>query len=186
MSGLEGGLKLYGGLGLRFTRESDQEYLLDLFVSSRPWLRDTSDDRDFLRTVFEQQYRGLRASLEARYPQHLDFIVQRTGQDIGRLILDLGYNDWRVSELQLDERVRGKGVGTDLMRSLQAAAANAMVPITLAALMVSPQAQAFYARLGFIVVADNPPVVEMAWAPPGWSGSIAVAGTPRQAPAAPA
>lgn len=177
MPGLDGSLQLYGGLSLRAARPADQDFLLDMFVASRPWLNAASQDRDFVRTLYEQQYRGLQAALEERYPQHLDFVLERTGQAVGRVILDLGYADWRLSELQVHPLAQGKGIGSDLIRSLQAAAANAGMPLTLATLMVMTRAQEFYRRLGFRVVGQNPPAVELAWFPPGHPGA-APAGAP--------
>jgi ribosomal protein S18 acetylase RimI-like enzyme len=169
-------LKLYGGLALRLARPADRDFLLDLFIASRPWLDFTSQDREFVREIFEQQYRALQAGLEHRYPEHLDFVLERTGQAVGRVILDLAYTDWRLSELQIHPLARGKGIGSDLVRSLQTAAAGSAVPITLATLMVLTRAQSFYRRLGFRVVGHNPPSVELAWFPPQHPGAAAPAG----------
>ncbi|UHC15074.1 GNAT family N-acetyltransferase [Methylobacterium currus] len=168
MAAPSGSLPLFGGLGLRPPRPSDQAFLLQLFVESRPWLSLAGDDRDMLQALYEQQYAALRAGLETAYPEHLDFILERTGQAVGRVLIDLGRADWRLSELQVAAAARGKGIGTDLVRSLQAAAERVRLPITLSTPMVgATDGRALYERLGFRVTAVRPPHYAMAWSPPG-------------------
>ncbi len=161
-----GSIPLLGGLDLRPIRPTDQDFLLQLFVESRPWLTWAADDRDFLQALYEQQFKALRAGLETVYPEHLDFVVERTGQAVGRLVVDLGYADWRISELAIVAAARGKGIGTDLVRSLQAAAESVRLPITLSTPMVgATDGRSLYERLGFQVTAVRPPHYDMAWIP---------------------
>ncbi|AWN45728.1 N-acetyltransferase [Methylobacterium terrae] len=162
-----GSIPLVGGLGLRPVRPADQAFLLDLFVETRPWLSWASGDRDFLQALYEQQYRTLRAGLEAMYPEHLDFIVERTGQAVGRLAVDLGQADWRISELGILAAARGKGIGSDVVRSLQIGAERMRLPLTLSTPIYGTDARPLYERLGFRVTAIRPPHYEMAWYPPG-------------------
>lgn len=179
MASQTGSLPLFGGLGLRPIRPSDQDFLLRLFIESRPWLSWADTDRDVLQALYEQQFRAMRAGLESVYPEHMDFIVERTGQAVGRLVVDLGYADWRISELAIVAAARGKGIGTDLVRSLQAAAESVRLPITLSTPMVgATDGRSLYERLGFQVTAVRPPHYDMAWLPacrkaPQPAGSIA-------------
>lgn len=166
MASPAGSLRLFGGLALCPIRPSDQGFLLQLFIESRPWLSLVDLDRDALQALYEQQYRVLRAGLESVYPEHLDFIVERTGQAVGRLVVDLGYADWRITELAIVQAARGKGIGTDLVRSLQAAAEQQRLPITLSTPMAgATDGRSLYERLGFQVTAVRPPLYEMAWLP---------------------
>ena len=48
MASQTGSLPLFGGLGLRPIRPSDQDFLLQLFIESRPWLSWADTDRDVL------------------------------------------------------------------------------------------------------------------------------------------
>jgi ribosomal protein S18 acetylase RimI-like enzyme len=161
-----GSIPLLGGLGLRAPRPADQDFLLQLFVESRPWLSWAADDRDVLHALYEQQFKALRAGLETAYPEHLDFIVERTGQAVGRLAIDLGVRDWRISELAIVAAARGKGIGTGLVRSLQMAAEQQRLPITLSTPMAGAiDGRSLYERLGFQVTAVRPPLYEMAWLP---------------------
>lgn len=166
MSKFSGAFTLYGGLSLRLVAPADEDFLVQLFIDVRPWLSWVEGGRDFIRHLYEEQYKIMRAGQEGVYPEHLDFIIEKAGQRIGRLVIDLGYADWRISELQLVSQVQSKGIGSDLLRSLQAAAGNATMPITLSTPMDVFSAKIFYERLGFRVTAVEPPVFHMAWFPP--------------------
>lgn len=167
MAGITGSFTLLGGLSLRSTTPVDEDFLLQLFIDVRPWLAWAEGDRDFIRALYEQQYRVMRTGQEAIYPEHLDFIIEKTGQRVGRLVIDLGYADWRVSELQIIAKAQGKGIGSDLLRSLQKAAGSSMMPLTLSTPMYWFSALQFYQQLGFCVMANDPPYYHMAWFPPG-------------------
>lgn len=166
MTGIAGSLRLYGGLSMRFATPADQDFLLDLFIEARPWLGLADGGRDFIRFLYEDQMRITRLGAEARYPQHLDFVVEKTGQSVGRLIVDLGYTDWRIAELQIRAAARGKGIGSDLIRSLQTSAESGRMPLTLStptSMGIAP----LYQRLGFRVMEVVEPMCHMAWFPPG-------------------
>lgn len=167
MAGFAGSLALPGGLGLRFTAPSDENFLLELFIEARPWLSWAEGDRDFLRTLYEQQYKTMRAGQESIYPEHLDFIIEKAGDRVGRLVVDLGYSDWRVSELQVLTKARGTGIGSGTLRGLQMAATSMLLPITLSTPMVGSHGRQVYERLGFRVTSIAPPHYHMAWFPQG-------------------
>jgi len=165
MASPPGSIPLLGGLDLRHTGPRDMPFLLDLFREARPWLAWADLDRDAIQALYEQQYRAMRAGQESLYPEHLDFVVERTGQAVGRLIVDLGYADWRVSELQIVAAARGKGIGSSVIRSLQQAAGSQRMPITLSTPMFGSDGRAVYERLDFRVTAIRPPHYDMAWSP---------------------
>ena len=167
MAGFAGSFALPGNLGLRFVAPSDENFLLELFIEARPWLSWAEGDRDFLRTLYEQQYKTMRAGQEAIYPEHVDLVIEKAGDRVGRLVIDLGYSDWRVSELQILTRARGKGIGSDVLRGIQMAAGKMLLPITLSTPMVGSHGRQVYERLGFRVMAVDPPHFHMAWFPPG-------------------
>lgn len=167
MAGFAGSFALPGNLSLRFAAPSDETFLLELFIEARPWLSWAEGDRDFLRSLYEQQYKAMRAGQEAIYPEHVDLVIEKSSDRVGRLVIDLGRADWRVSELQILARARGKGIGSDVLRGIQAAAASMLVPITLSTPIAGSHGRQVYERLGFRVTAVDPPHFHMAWAPVG-------------------
>ena len=163
----QGKLQLFGGLALRQTRAEDSVFLMDMFITARPWLCESSGDPDFVRFLYEDQYRINRNGLETLYPEHLDFLIERTGQSVGRLTLDFGRSDWRISILEIHPQARRKGIGGDLVRSLQKAASGPKMVLSGAALAYPPGGLDFWVRQGFRVMAMRPPILEIAWYPPG-------------------
>lgn len=184
MAGFTGSFALPGNLSLRFVAPSDETFLLDLFIEARPWLGWADGEKDFIRNLYEQQYKTMRAGQEAIYPEHMDLVVEQAGDRIGRLVVDLGYSDWRVSELQILTRARGKGVGSNVLRGLQMAAAKMLLPITLSTPMMGSHGRQVYERLGFRVMSVDPPHFHMAWFPQGHP-MAATAGTAAVASAGP-
>ena len=152
---------------MRQSRTEDIQFLLAMFMAARPWLAETSDDPDFVRFLFEDQYRIARLGVGHLYPEHMDFVIERTGQAIGRLTLDFGYSDWRISIMEIHPEARRKGNGADVVRSLQRGAAGQKMALTGAALTYPPGALEFWMRQGFRVIASRPPHVELVWCPPG-------------------
>ncbi|MFV3078026.1 GNAT family N-acetyltransferase [Niveispirillum fermenti] len=170
MGGFQGTLPLLGGLSLRHPRPADDDFLLELFMDARPWLGQAHHDRDFIRMLYEQQYSAMRTGQETRYPQHLDFVVEKLGQPVGRIVMDLGRYDWRVAEVEIHRLARGKGVGTNLLRSLQGTAMQLRLPMTLSVNQAETRVHWFYYRLGFELLSQAPPMLELVWLPPGHPG----------------
>lgn len=167
MNGFTGSFALGNGLDLRLVRTSDQELIFKLFIETRPWLSWAEGKPDFIRYLYEQQFTTMRAGVESVYPDHLDFIIERLGSPVGRTIIDLGYADWRISELQILKQARGNGIGSNVIRGLQAAASNGNIPLTLSTPTFGSNGFPIYQRLGFQIVQAQPPMIHMAWFPPG-------------------
>lgn len=165
MRGFDGTFAFPGGVGIRFTRPEDEPFLLQLFIEARPWLSWAEGERDFIHGLYEQQYKVMRAGQEARYPEHLDFVIDRLGTAVGRVVVDLGYVDWRISEIQISQKARWVGIGTHVIRGLQTAAQKACVPITLSTMMFGSQSRTLYQRMGFQLSSTEPPFHHMIWYP---------------------
>ena len=166
MAGFSGSFALPGNLALRFTGVDDEPFLFQLLKESRPWLSWAEGSSDFLRVVHEQQFNAIQTGLGQAYPEHMDMIIEDCGIRVGRLVVSLGYSEWRLSELQLLKAAQGKGIGSGVIRSLQAAAARLSLPITLSTPMFGSHGPHVYHRLGFQVTDVSPPHYNMRWVPP--------------------
>jgi GNAT superfamily N-acetyltransferase len=156
-----------GGIALRFARPSDQDFLLKMFMAARPWFDWTTLPPDGIRHLYEDQMRITQAGAGAHYPEHLDFIIERTGQDIGHLMIDLGYGDWHISSFELHPETRGKGLGSEVIRGLQAGCTAQKLPLTVSTLESLNGALRFYGRAGFAMIVHRSPMVHLGWCPPG-------------------
>lgn len=162
-----GKFQLPGNLGLRLARPEDRDFFLDLFIEARPWLGLDDREADFIRFLYEDQLRITNLGTGSVYPEHLDFIIESAGTPCGRMRIDLGYADWRISDLQVRLAARGKGVGEGVLRAVQEIAAKPLMPIALSTPSMTGSARGFYERLGFVVREIRHPMLEMIWYPPG-------------------
>jgi GNAT superfamily N-acetyltransferase len=167
MTAFAGAIPMLGGLSLRFAAPSDRDFLLELFMAARPWFNWSTLDLDAIHALYEQQWKITREGTGAMYPEHLDFVVEKTGQAVAHLVVDLGYHHWRITQLEVHAQARSKGIGSDVVRSLQAAAAKFSHPLTVSAMMADPDALRFWGRMGFGAVAQAAPMLQLAWFPPG-------------------
>lgn len=167
MTAFAGAIPMLGGLSLRFVKPSDEDFLLELFMAARPWFNWSTLERDAIRTLYEQQWHITRQGTGAVYPEHLDFMVEKTGQTVAHLVVDLGYHDWRITQLEVHPLARAKGIGSDVVRGLQAGAARFMMPLTVSAMIAAQGAVRFWGRMGFGLTAETPPMLQLAWFPPG-------------------
>ena len=167
MSALTGAFELDGGVGLRLVRPSDRDFLFRLFVDSRPWLSWVEGSRDFIHFLYEEQYKAMTVGQGSVYPEHMDLLIEHLGEAVGRVVVNLGYGNWRIAELQIRAAAQGRGTGSRVVRGLQAAALRVGVPITLSTPMHAFGARQLYERLGFSVSSADGAAYQLIWHPPG-------------------
>lgn len=152
-------------LHLRPQRDGDQVFLASLFESTRGELRLIDAAPDFIEELIELQFRAQREGYGAQFPNAMYFIVEWQGQSVGRAAVDFGPNEIRLIDLALLPAARGKGLGANVIRALQMAAAKASAPLTLTVAQNNPRAAQLYAGLGFHLEAHSPTHALLAWYP---------------------
>ena len=108
---------------------------------------------------------GLRRSVEQsmqRVVQSLEVaqIIEQSGSAIGVLKVLRNADQWELYQIQLMPAYQGKGIGSQIIRSLVAEAKAAGVSIRLGVLRANP-ARKLYERLGFVVVSEKEHGYEM-------------------------
>jgi ribosomal protein S18 acetylase RimI-like enzyme len=68
--------------------------------------------------------------------------------------------EWTIDQIQLEPEFQSRGMGTEIVRNLQASAQAAGVRLTLKVLKVNP-ALRLYERLGFKVVGEEEGIYAM-------------------------
>jgi ribosomal protein S18 acetylase RimI-like enzyme len=81
-------------------------------------------------------------------------VIEQRGVPIGLWKVVRSPDEWKVLQVQLLPSRQGRGIASDLLRTLLAEANAASVPVTLNVLKVNP-ARRLYERLGFQVVGEN-------------------------------
>ena len=154
-----------GQISFRPVRDSDRDFLMSLYASTRAWERQHTTWSDsewaaFLTGQFDAQDRHYRMTfLGAAF-----LIVQLDGADIGRLYLDRQDECLRIVEITLTPEKRGIGIGTDILRSLMNEAHGGKVPIRMSVEQSNP-ALALYLRHGFRPKGNVQDRIELEWLP---------------------
>lgn len=153
------------GFALRGETAGDEPFLERLFVSVRAaeleamgWPEETM--RTFLASQFAFQNRHYGDAYAGA-----DFgIVVHDGDPVGRLYLFRSAGEVRLVDVSLLPEWRGGGLGTALLRGVQAEAAAEGRTVSLHVDMTNP-AQNLYRRLGFAETGTHGPSWHMVWRP---------------------
>ncbi|KAF1009726.1 MAG: hypothetical protein GAK28_00370 [Luteibacter sp.] len=155
-----------GGTGfhLRAAGTDDLPFLRQLYAHSRaeemkgvPWPE--AAKHRFLDSQFELQH----THYLSHYPDADFFILERDGHPMGRLYVDDRDGNLHVIDISLLVSMQGKGIGTDVLASLQATAVSRGFGVTLHVSRFNPRAQALYERLGFMVTGTSDTHTAMRW-----------------------
>lgn len=154
-----------GMVGFRPIHDEDAPFLYQLYASTREWefqhsIWSEADKQDFLQGQFKAQ----DLHYQQAFPNALRLIIQLDGADVGRLYLDKADDHLRIIEFTLSPESRGRGVGTDILRSLLNEAQGGKVPVRLHVEMNSP-ALRLYQQHGFVQTGVNADRLAMEWRP---------------------
>ncbi|WP_433076808.1 N-acetyltransferase family protein [Dactylosporangium sp. CA-052675] len=98
--------------------------------------------------LLAMQFDAQRRHFRSAWPRAVDGVVEAAGEPVGRLYLDRGPAAFTVLDVALLAGARGTGIGTALLRGLQAEAAALGRAIELRVVSGNP-ARRLYERLGF-------------------------------------
>lgn len=154
-----------GAVAFRIIEDTDRAFLFGLFASTREWeFQHTSwsdaDKADFL----ERQFAAQSLHYERVFPNAIRRIIQIDGVDAGRLYVDRQDEFMRIIDLTLGPDWRGRGIGTDILRSLLNEAHGGKVPVRLHVEKTSP-ALNLYLRHGFQATDTQGHHIAMEWRP---------------------
>ncbi len=152
-------------IAFRIITDDDTAFLQGLYNSTRAWefahTTWTPGDRaHFLEGQFMAQSRHYSLT----YPRAVHRIIQLDQRDIGRLIVDRQDDCLRLIDLTLAPEQRGRGIGTDILRSLINEAHGGKVPLRLHVEKTSPAIR-LYLRHGFRATNDQGHHFAMEWHP---------------------
>lgn len=151
----------------RMAGPDDEPFLIQLYASTRwdevaAWGWSPAQQEAFLA----MQFRAQRQSYAMQYEGAERLILLQEGAPIGRLLVHRTADELLLVDISLLPESRGKGIGTSLVRELQAEAAATDRPLRLRVARENP-ARRLYARLGFVMTAEQGPYDAMEWRAPG-------------------
>jgi GNAT superfamily N-acetyltransferase len=154
------------GVSLRPERDDDLDFLCGLYGSTRadelaqvPW--SDEEKQRFVRFQFDAQRRFYRE----QYPSATFEVIEVDGAPAGRLYVVEWPAEIRLMDVALLPTRRGRGVGTTLLRDLQARGEAAGKPLTIHVERFNP-ALRLYQRLGFRAIEDKGVYLLLEWRSP--------------------
>jgi GNAT superfamily N-acetyltransferase len=146
----------------RSTTVADAAFCFFVYASTRTeelaaWGWGAAQQEVFLK----MQFVARAASYRAAFPGAAHTIVLRGDRLVGTLIVNHAAEEIRLVDLALLPEHRGAGLGTEIIRRLQAEAHGSGRPLRLQVLKTNPAAR-LYARLGFITTGSDEIYAEMA------------------------
>ncbi|WP_336783607.1 GNAT family N-acetyltransferase [Paenibacillus illinoisensis] len=144
-------------------QDTNEDFLFELYVSTRKSELETWGWDDLMQKQFLlMQWTAQQRSYALQYPkaEHLLIIFQNL--QAGRIIVNRSAEEIVLIDISILADYHNKGIGTALLRNLQAEAADARLPLRLSVLSTNA-ARRLYERLGFVTTAENGLYSSMEW-----------------------
>ncbi len=133
----------------RVIQNNDEEFLYRVYASTRAWeFKLTTWTKEEKHEFLKRQFKTQDEAYKSTYLGAVYRIIQLDGEDIGRLYLDRRDDHMLIIDFTLLPEYRGRGIGTDILRSLLNEAQGGKVPVRLHVEQNSP-ALSLYLRHGF-------------------------------------
>ena len=168
MNGRSESFQLPGGgtVELRPVSESDNEFLLSVYASTRAdelgqveW--NEAQKEMFLRWQFDLQ----RREYDARFPDADYRVIVIDQQPAGRIWVGSDDQQIRLLDITLLPEFQNRGVGTVLLERLKSDAQSAGKALRHMVFVLNNNADRFYERLGFEMIEDLGAYKHMEWRP---------------------
>jgi ribosomal protein S18 acetylase RimI-like enzyme len=150
---------------LRPATEEDQDFLIELFKSSRgDDLRGLGWDEARIGEFLGMQYEAQQNFITTDHPQLNDQIVLADGTAVGHLAVEHRPHEFRLVDVALLPAHRNRGTGALLIQELQTQAAAARRPIRTQVIRFN-RAVGLFERLGFRRTSETGTHFQMEWLP---------------------
>jgi GNAT superfamily N-acetyltransferase len=156
----------HGTVGLRPAAggSSEEAFLYLLFASNRAaemaLMPISPADKEFLLQV---QFRSMNDTYRRRFPAARYDIIELDRWPIGRIVSDIQSDCIYYVDFTLLPQAQGIGIGTTVLAAALDEPRQLGLPARLRSFSYNWAAQRLYDRLGFTVVAEEPPQLVLEW-----------------------
>ncbi len=162
MDDIQHTLSPLGLLHLRPERDDDREFRYRLFCESR--------QREFAllappvyQQVMAHQFHAQTVGYRDQFPQARFDIIELAGERIGRIVVDRPGAMVHIVDQAIVPPMRGRGIGTAIMRALMDEAQAAGLPVRLEVASENDPSFRLYQRLGFALIETYPFYMRLEW-----------------------
>ncbi len=150
-------------LTARLAQESDKEFFVRLYATTRDDLRRLPLAPDALNDLIKMQQIVQENGLANTYPEATQWTIMLDDVAIGRLIVDFTNNDWRVIDIALMPAYRLQGHGRKIMQAVMNKARETGGSVSLSVFEFNTIARHLYNNLAFEVRHEDPVHAQMIW-----------------------
>ena len=146
---------------LRPAQPDDDEFLFELYAGNRrEEMQAWGLDGPMLDQMLRMQFNGQQGTYSVQFAQADHHIIVHEGRSVGRILVDRSGAEIVLVDVALLPDVRGRGIGTGLLKDLLAEAEEAGRAVRLKVLLTNP-ARRLYERLGFVGLGDDGVYLQM-------------------------
>jgi ribosomal protein S18 acetylase RimI-like enzyme len=111
----------------------------------------------------QHQFRAQTVGYRNEFPRARFDIIEHAGQPIGRIVVDRPGNMVHIIDQAIIPELRGRGIGTAVMRSLMDEAGAAGLPVRLEVASSNDPSMRLYLRLGFVPIQSVALYIGLEW-----------------------
>jgi ribosomal protein S18 acetylase RimI-like enzyme len=153
-----------GTVELRPVADSDEQFLLNLYASTREEELAQAEWQEGQKEMFVLwQFRLQRGEYDARFPDAEYFVILIDQQPAGRIWVGRDDQQIRLLDIALLPEFQNRGAGTALIRRLTGEARRTNKALRHMVFMLNDDAKRFYERLGFVTIDDLGAYQHMEW-----------------------
>lgn len=155
-----------GTVELRPVTESDEQFLLSVYASTRAEELSQVEWTDEQKLLFLRWQFGLqRGEYTARFPDAAYHVIVVDDLPAGRIWVGSDDNQIRLLDIAILPEFQNRGVGTALLQRLIEQAKTTGKPLRHMVFVLNNDAHRFYERLGFTAIEDLGAYKHMEWRP---------------------
>lgn len=162
---LHGFRSLPNGISVRPARSADKAFFKKLHRSARTDLQGLNLEPELYEEIMDLQDRAREAGHGTQYPNAAEFVLEKAGDSVGRLVLAPEPDGMRIVDLTFIPALRDQGLGTAVIGALQQAGAAMGGRLVCLALRTSPDLKMALTLLGFSVERSSDAADLMVWTP---------------------
>lgn len=141
----------------------DQAFIDHLYATSRADLQRASNDAVLVGLLVRQQQHIQMVGIQQNFPNAQQWIILKTREPIGRLVIDTTDTDVRLIDIVLLPKAQGHGVGKAALDAVQCFARQKGLSMSLSVSKTNTAAKKLYTSMGFFVNASDDMFDHMHW-----------------------
>ena len=152
-------------IAFRVIHDADRDFLFSLFAAAREWEFEHTVWKDEEKAAFLKRQFDIRTqAYQMTYLRAVHRIITLDDKDIGQLILDRPDDHMLIIDFVIAPEFQGKGIGSDILKTLINEVHGGKVPIRLHVEKNNP-ALKLYLRHGFKVTGEEGHHHKLTWTP---------------------